>query len=92
MAHTKAGGSTKLGRDSRSKRLGVKVQDGQPIGLSQIIIRQRGSKYFEGANVGRGGDDTLFALKPGIVKFSTKTKRSFDRSTRKVTVVSVLAQ
>lgn len=92
MAHTKAGGSTKLGRDSRSKRLGVKVQDGQTVTLSQIIIRQRGSKYSEGANVGRGGDDTLFALKPGVVKFSTKMKRSFDRSTRRITLVSVLAQ
>ncbi|HTY39575.1 MAG TPA: 50S ribosomal protein L27, partial [Candidatus Paceibacterota bacterium] len=53
MAHTKAGGSTKLGRESRAKRLGVKIQDGQPVGLSQIIIRQRGTKYAPGANVGR---------------------------------------
>jgi large subunit ribosomal protein L27 len=89
MAHTKAGGSTKLGRESRSKRLGVKVQDGQPIAIGQIIIRQRGTKYLPGANVGRGQDDTLFALKNGFVKFSTTTKRKFDGLRRIATVVAV---
>jgi large subunit ribosomal protein L27 len=89
MAHTKAGGSTKLGRESRSKRLGVKIQDGQPIGVGQIIVRQRGTKYTPGANVGRGQDDTLFALKRGLVKFSTKMKRHFDGSRRPATVVAV---
>lgn len=90
MAHTKAGGSTKLGRDSRAKRLGVKVQDGQPIQTSEIIIRQRGTKYHPGTNVGRAGDDSLFALKNGVVKFSTKMKTNFDRSRNRITVVNVV--
>ena len=89
MAHTKAGGSTKLGRESRSQRLGVKVQDGQPIGIGQIIIRQRGTKYHPGQNVGKGGDDTLFALANGVVRFTEKSKTNFDRSRKKVTLVSV---
>jgi large subunit ribosomal protein L27 len=89
MAHTKAGGSTKLGRDSIAKRLGVKLQDGQKVTAGQIIIRQRGTKYHPAENVGRGGDDTLFALKNGIVKFFTKNRTRFDRSRRKATFVSV---
>lgn len=89
MAHTKAGGSTKLGRDSVSKRLGVKLQDGQRVLVGQIIIRQRGSKYSEGKNVRRGGDDTLYAGKSGTVRFSTKTKTRFDGSRRRATVVAV---
>lgn len=91
MAHTKSGGSTKLGRESASKRLGVKVQDGQPIAAGQIIIRQRGSKYIEGANVRRGGDDTLYAGKNGVVKFTDKKKVRFDGNTRYTKVVSVKA-
>jgi len=90
MAHTKAGGSTKLGRDSRSKRLGVKVQDGQPISVGEIIIRQRGTKYYPGENVKQGGDDTIYAMKAGIVRFTTKLKRHFDRTAKKVTVVGVV--
>ena len=90
MAHTKAGGSTKLGRDSRSKRLGVKIQDGMPVHVGQIIIRQRGTKYIPGANVSRGGDDTLFAKKSGTVKFYVKSKIRFDRTRRKATHVSVI--
>lgn len=89
MAHTKSGGSTKLGRDSRAKRLGVKIHDGQPVFTGQIIIRQRGTKYISGENVGRGADDTLFALKNGKVVFSKKNRRRFDGSIRKATVVSV---
>ncbi len=89
MAHTKAGGSTKLGRDSRSKRLGVKIQDGEPVAAGAIIIRQRGTKYHPGENVMRGGDDTLYAGRTGTIRFSTKTKRGFDRTSRKVTVVTV---
>ena len=89
MAHTKAGGSTKLGRESRSKRLGVKIQDGQPVAVGEIIIRQRGTKYFPGANVRRGSDDTLYAGKSGTVRFSVKTKRNFDRTQRPITVVTV---
>jgi len=89
MAHTKAGGSTKLGRDSRSQRLGVKIQDGQPVMVGQIIIRQRGTKYYPGTNVKRADDDTLYAMKNGLVRFSTKTKKHFDRSQSRITVVAV---
>jgi large subunit ribosomal protein L27 len=89
MAHTKALGSTKNGRDSRSKRLGIKVQDGQPISIGEIILRQRGTRYLPGKNVGRGGDDTLFARKSGLIKFSTKMKTRFDGNRRTRTVVTV---
>ncbi len=89
MAHTKSGGSTKLGRDSASKRLGVKIQDGDKILSGQIIVRQRGTHYMPGKNVRRAGDDTLYAAKDGVVRFSMKTKRNFDRTTRKATVVAV---
>lgn len=92
MAHTKAGGSTKLGRDSAGQRLGVKLQDGQKAMAGQIIVRQRGSKYMAGANVRSGGDDTLYAAKTGTVRFTTKTKHNFDGSRRKATYVGVLAQ
>ena len=90
MAHTKAGGSTKLGRDSESKRLGVKVYDGQKIGAGEIIIRQRGSKYLAGGNVRRGGDDTLYSAINGQVKFSSKNKTCFNGQKRKATIVSVV--
>jgi large subunit ribosomal protein L27 len=89
MAHTKAGGSTKLGRDSAAKRLGVKLQDGQKVLVGQIIIRQRGTKYAPGANVKRGADDTIYAMRNGVVKFGTKTKTRFDGSRRKATFVGV---
>lgn len=90
MAHTKSGGSTKLGRDSISKRLGVKRQDGQKVKVGEILIRQRGTKYLAGKNILKGGDDTLYAKKDGVVKFEIKTKTKFDGSKRKVTVVNVL--
>jgi len=90
MAHTKSGGSTKLGRESASKRLGVKIHDGETVHPGQIIIRQRGSKYLAGRNVKVAGDDTLLALKSGVVKFNTKKKIRFDRSERYVSVVSVV--
>jgi large subunit ribosomal protein L27 len=91
MAHTKAIGSTKLGRDSVAKRLGVKLQDGQKVMVGQIIVRQRGTKYTPGVNVLRAADDTLFAGKNGVVKFVTKMKGHFDGSRRKATVVQVVA-
>ncbi len=72
MAHKKGMGSTKNGRDSRSKRLGVKSYDGQFITAGSIIIRQRGTKIHPGINVGIGGDDTLFAKADGVVKFGRK--------------------
>jgi len=90
MAHTKSGGSTKLGRESASKRLGVKIQDGQVVTPGQIIIRQRGSKYLAGKNVKVAGDDTIYASKEGTVKFTTKKKVRFDGNHRYVSVVSVV--
>ena len=74
MAHKKGVGSSKNGRDSNAKRLGVKVTDGQNILSGGIILKQRGTKIHPGINVGKGGDDTLFATSNGIVKFSRKGK------------------
>ncbi len=79
-----------MGRDSASKRLGVKIQDGQFAKAGSIIIRQRGTKYRPGLNVERGGDDTLFALAAGLVKFSTKKIKKFDNSMELTKVVSVM--
>ncbi len=72
MAHKKAGGSTRNGRDSEAKRLGVKVYGGQQIQAGGIIIRQRGTQFWAGENVGMGRDHTLFATANGVVKFVTK--------------------
>ena len=69
MAHTKGVGSSRNGRDSESKRLGVKRADGQFVLAGNILVRQRGTKIHPGTNVGKGGDDTLFALESGIVRF-----------------------
>ena len=69
MAHKKGVGSTKNGRDSEAKRLGAKRADGQFVLAGNILYRQRGTKIHPGENVGRGGDDTLFALKDGVVRF-----------------------
>jgi len=89
MAKTKAAGSTKLGRDSRPKYLGIKLFAGQKVKKGGIIVRQRGTKFYPGKNVKRGNDDTLFALKEGTVNFGTKKKRSFDNSQRTVKIVNV---
>lgn len=83
MAHKKGGGSTRLGRDSQSKRLGVKRYDGQSVRAGTIIVRQRGTRIRPGNNVGMGRDHTLFALIEGTVKFQPATK---DR--KKVSVYS----
>ena len=83
MAHKKGGGSTRLGRDSQAKRLGVKRYDGQLVKAGTIIVRQRGTRIRPGNNVGLGRDHTLFALTDGKVKFEPATK---DR--RKVSVYS----
>lgn len=77
MAHKKSGGSAKNGRDSISKRLGVKKFGGEKINAGSIIIRQRGTKYKPGQNVGMGKDHTLFALVTGEVKFSDRRNRKF---------------
>ncbi len=75
MAHKKGAASTKNGRDSNSQRLGVKRYGGQLVNAGEIIVRQRGSHFHPGAGVGRGGDDTLFALVAGNVEFGTKRGR-----------------
>lgn len=77
MAHTKAGGSTSLGRDSQSKRLGIKCYGGQVIQAGNIIVRQRGTKFHAGKNVKHGADDTLFAACNGVVKFSIRKVKNF---------------
>jgi len=89
MAKTKAAGATKLGRDSRPKYLGVKLFEGQKARPGSIIIRQRGTKFLPGKNVKRGKDDTLYALKEGIVHFTTKRKKGFNESQRIVKIVNV---
>ena len=80
MAHKKAGGSTSLGRDSQSKRLGVKLFTGQVAKAGSILIRQRGSKFRAGKNVKRGGDDTLYAGTSGLVSFNRKKIKKFTGS------------
>lgn len=77
MAHRKAGGSTQLGRDSISKRLGVKIYGSQKVSAGNIIVRQRGTKYHPGKNVKRAEDDTLVAMTDGIVEFTNKKARAF---------------
>ncbi len=74
FAHKKGVGSTKNGRDSEAKRLGLKKSEGQYVVAGNILVRQRGTKYHPGTNVGIGGDDTLFALVDGVVKFERKGK------------------
>lgn len=87
MAHKKGTGSTRNGRDSNAKRLGVKRYGGQIVTAGSILVRQRGTKYHPGNNVSRGGDDTLFALVDGIVTFERKGK---DR--KKISVYPAEAQ
>jgi large subunit ribosomal protein L27 len=77
MAHKKGQGSSRNGRDSVSKRLGIKTSDGQTILSGSIIVKQRGTKYHPGRNVKKSSDDSLFATSPGIVKFSKKGKNTF---------------
>ena len=72
MAHKKGQGSSRNGRDSKAKRLGIKVGDGQPVTAGTILVRQRGTKFKPGVNVKRGGDDTLFAKTPGRVRFQRR--------------------
>lgn len=90
MAHTKAGGSTHLGRDSQSKRLGVKRFAGQYIRAGSILVRQRGTRFFAGTNVERSGDDSLFALTNGYVAFQSRKRRRFDGSLVTATFIHVL--
>lgn len=89
MAHTKAKGTSKLGRDSRAKRLGVKMFGGQTIEAGQIIIRQRGSKFFAGSGTAMAGDDTLYAKVAGKVNFKKTKIQSFTGTKKNKTIVSV---
>ena len=90
MAHTKAKGSTKLGRDSNPQYLGVKMADGQKAKAGCILIRQKGTKVLPGKNVGMGTDYTLFALKEGTVKFKTIQKTTFQGLKRRAKVVEII--
>jgi len=89
MAHKKAGGSTQLGRDSESKRLGVKIYGGQKVKAGQIIIRQRGTHYRPGQGVRRGGDDTLYAAVNGTVQFTRRKIKNFTGRLFKARIVNV---
>jgi large subunit ribosomal protein L27 len=75
MSKTKGGGSTRNGRDSQAQRLGVKVYDGTTVRAGSILVRQRGTRFHPGLGVGRGGDDTLFARRAGVVKFGQRRGR-----------------
>jgi large subunit ribosomal protein L27 len=77
MAHKKGGGSSRNGRDSESKRLGVKAFGGQQVTAGSIIVRQRGTRIHPGAGVGKGGDDTLFATTDGVVEYRSSRGRRF---------------
>lgn len=89
MAHTKSAGSTALGRDSESKRLGVKIPGGKKAFAGQIIIRQRGTIFRPGTNVRRGSDDTLYASLNGVVSYKQRIIWSFNGKRKKVKFVSV---
>jgi large subunit ribosomal protein L27 len=92
MAHKKAAGSTRNGRDSNAKRLGVKRSGGQPVSAGAILVRQKGTKWHAGENVGQGRDFTLFALTAGVVKFTEKRNKKFDGSRKRDTIVNVVAK
>lgn len=91
MAHKKAGGSTRNGRDSNSKRLGVKAFGGEKVAGGNIIVRQKGNKFFPGKNVSQGVDFTLFATAEGTVRFEQKKMKKFDGRIFKDVVVHVEA-
>lgn len=90
MAHKKAAGTTKNGRDSGPQYLGVKINHGERASTGQIIVRQRGTVIIPGKNVARGKDDTLFALKDGVVNFSSKRKVSFNNDIDRKKTVSII--
>jgi large subunit ribosomal protein L27 len=77
MAHKKGGGSSRNGRDSNSKRLGVKAYGGESVSAGSVIVRQRGTKIHPGEGVGKGGDDTLFAVREGVVTFHESRGRKY---------------
>jgi len=90
MAHKKSAGTSKNGRDSNPKYLGVKITEGDKAIAGSILIRQRGTDVIAGKNVGMGKDHTLFALVPGTVKFGTKRKMHFDNTVHIKKVVNVI--
>ncbi len=92
MAHKKAGGSTSWGRESQSKRLGVKLFEGQTVTAGNIIIRQRGTKFHPGTNVRRGADDTLYAATDGFIHFVKMKKKKFDGSLKLASIVHVVPE
>lgn len=90
MSKTKSAGTTRLGRDSRPKYLGVKLFGGQKVKPGSIIIRQRGNKFLPGLNVRQGKDYTLYAVKEGIIQFQTTRKKKFDGNSRTAKIVNVI--
>lgn len=92
MAHRKGAGTATNLTDSKPKYLGVKITDGQNASTGQIIVRQRGTKFLPGANVGIGKDHTLFALKDGVVEFTTKRVKRFDNTINRKNLVNVVAK
>lgn len=85
----KAGGATRLGRDSQPKYLGIKIAEGQKVMPGMIIIKQRGTKFLPGKNVKKGADDSLYALKEGVVSFRKKMIQRFDSSRKIKKIVNV---
>jgi large subunit ribosomal protein L27 len=90
MAHKKAGGSTRLGRDSNPQFLGVKVGNNQAVNAGMVLVTQRGTPITPGKNVKKGTNDTLFAAVPGIVKFSEKNRTRFDGRRKRTTFVEII--
>lgn len=91
MAHKKAGSSTSLGRDSQAKRLGIKAFAGEKVNAGEILVRQRGTKFHPGINVKKGGDDTLYAGKSGIVSFNRRKAKKFDGHLKEKKFINVMA-
>jgi large subunit ribosomal protein L27 len=90
MSHKKAGGSTRLGRDSNAQRLGVKIHDGQAIKKGMIIVRQRGTRFHPGTNVDKGSDDSLYATMDGKVKFYEEKRTRFDGNIKYAKFVKIV--
>ncbi|KKR49147.1 MAG: 50S ribosomal protein L27 [Candidatus Magasanikbacteria bacterium GW2011_GWC2_40_17] len=91
MAHKKAGSSTSLGRDSQAKRLGIKAFGGEKVNAGEILVRQRGTKFYPGKNVKKGGDDTLYAGTSGTVSFNRRKVKRFDGHLKERKFINVMA-
>ncbi len=89
MSTSKSTGASRLGRDSAAQRLGIKIFGGQSAKTGMIIVRQRGTKYLVGKNVKRGSDDTIYAMKDGVVRFSSRLKKLFNGKQRLATMVHI---